>query len=109
MKIAVMSMGNTKESQICSQFGRAPYIIVYNTANNLYEAIENAGEKSIHGAGPDTADLIIKNGIDLLLTKKIGAKAYSVLAKAQVAIKLVTSESTVKALLKKYLKNNPEN
>jgi predicted Fe-Mo cluster-binding NifX family protein len=105
MKIAVMSVGNTKESLVCDKFGRAPYIIIYNTSNNLYEAIENSGGQSKHGAGPDTAELLIENGIDLLLTKEIGIKAYSVLAREHIEIKLVPARKTVSSVIKQYLKN----
>jgi len=109
MKIAVMSIGDSKESLISDKFGRAPFIIICDTDKNLYEVIENSGIQSKHGAGAETAELIIENGIDLLLTKEIGVKAYSVLAKAHIAIQLLTSESTVKGSIKHYLKNNQGN
>ena len=109
MKIAVMSMGNSKESLIGKKFGRAPYLIIFNTDNNLYEAIENSGEQSKHGAGPETAELIIENGVDLLLTGEIGVKAYSVLTKARIAIKLISTKGTVKAAIKRIMKNIKEN
>ena len=109
MKIALVSMGNSKESLIGDKFGRAPYVIIYNTDNNQYEAIENSGEQSKHGAGTETAELIIKNGVDLLLTAEIGVKAYSVLTKAHISIKLITSKLSVKAAIKQIIKNIKEN
>ena len=109
MKIALMSMGNSKDSLIGNKFGRAPYIIIYNTDTNLYESIENSGEQSKHGAGTETAELIIENGVDLLLTGEIGVKAYSVLTKAHISIKLVTSKLTVKSAIKQFSKIIKEN
>lgn len=106
MKFTIVSMGNTKESLISDKFGRAPYIIIYDTDTNQYIAIENAGAQSKHGAGPETAELIIKRKIDILLTKEVGVKAYSVLAKAHVDIQLLTSISTVKSSIKHLLKNS---
>ena len=105
MKIAVMSLGKTKDSLVCGKFGRAPYVIICDTKNNMYEAIENSGGKNKHGAGPDTAELLIENEIDLLLTKEIGVRAYSVLAREHIDIKLVPSGSTVSSAIKQYLKN----
>ena len=106
MKIAVMSTGSTKESLASDSFGRAPYIIIYDTDINQYIAIENTGAQSKHGAGPETAELIIKSKIDILLTKEVGVKAYSVLAKAHIDMQLLTSISTVKSSIKHLLKNN---
>ncbi len=105
MKIAVMSRGNTKESLVSDEFGRAPFIIIYDTKNSLYEAIENTGAIIIDGSGPEAAKLIIGNRIDLLLTKEIGVKAYSVLAEAHIAIELLTSASTVNSSIKHILNN----
>ena len=104
MKIAIVSMGNTKESLVSDKFGRAPYIIIYDTDINKYIAIENAGAQNKHGAGPETAELIIKSKIDILLTKEVGVKAYSVLAKAHINIQLLTSISTVESSIKHFVK-----
>ncbi|MBK7380074.1 MAG: NifB/NifX family molybdenum-iron cluster-binding protein [Ignavibacteriales bacterium] len=104
MKIAVLSMGSTKESLVSNSFGRAPYIIIYYTDLNQYLVTENAGAQSKHGAGTETAEMIIKNKIDILLTKEVGVKAYSVLAKAHIDIRLLTSINTVKSAINKYLK-----
>ena len=106
MKIAIVSMGNTNESLESDKFGHAPYIIIYDTELNQYIAIENAGAQSKQGAGPETAELIIKSKVDILLTKEVGVKAYSVLAKAHIDVKLLTSQSTVKSSIKHLLKNS---
>ena len=106
MKIAVMSMGNSTEASISDKFARSPYIIIYDTCTNNYTTLENNGSKRKDGAGPQTAEHIIKNGIDILLTKEIGVRAYSVLAREHIEIKLVLISSTVSSAIKQYLKNN---
>ncbi len=105
MKIAVMSMGNTIESLVSDRFARSPYIIIYDTNRNNYIALENTGMQHKNGAGPQTAGLIIKSGIDVLLTKEIGVKAYSVLERKRVNIELSTTGNTVRSAIKQFLKN----
>ena len=105
MKIAVMSSGKSIESLVSDRFARSPYIIIYKSDSNNYVAIENTGSQSKESAGPQTAELIIKTGIDILLTKEIGVKAYSVLAREHINIKLIPSSSTVSSAIKLYLKN----
>ncbi len=103
MKIAVMSMGNSKESLVSDRFARSPFIVIYDTSTNDYVILENTGSKSINGAGPRTAELIIKNNIDVLLTIEIGVKAYSVVAKEHIKIELIPSGSTVGSAIRKFL------
>lgn len=105
MKIAVMSMNKSIESLVSDKFARSPYIIIYDTESNNYVAIENTGSQLKDGAGPQTADCIIKSGIEILLTKEIGVKAYSVLAKEHINIELIPSCCTVNLAIKQYLKN----
>ena len=107
MKIAVMSYGNSKDSLVSERFARTPYIIIYDTIADNYLTIENSGSKSKNGAGPQTANLIINNKVDILLTKELGVKAYSVMAKEHIKIELIESGDNVESVIKNFLIDNP--
>ncbi len=103
MKIAIMSNGRSLDSMMGDSFARSPYIIIYDTEEKKYSAVDNVAFQSNDGAGPKAAEFIIKNDIDVLLTIEIGMKAYSVLAKENIKIQLSTSCTTVGVALKKFL------
>ena len=103
-KIAIPSIGNTLESSICSNLGRSPFIIIYDSEIKKYNCLENYGFLVQDGSGLKAAEIIIQNNVDTLLTREIGHKAYSVLVKEHVVIHLLDSISTVKSAINKFLK-----
>ena len=104
MKIAVPSMGKNTESFVSNSFGRSPFIIIYNDETGKYDYFENIGFKLKDGSGIKAAELIIQNSADVLLTREIGRKTYSVLMKEHITINLLNISGTVKSTLNKYLK-----
>ena len=104
MKIAVPSMGKSTESFVSNSFGRSPFIIIYNDETGKYDYFENIGFKLKDGSGIKAAELIIQNSADVLLTREIGRKTYSVLMKEHITINLLNISGTVKSTLNKYLK-----
>lgn len=104
MKIAVPSMGKNPESFVSNSFGRSPFIIIYNDETRKYNFFENIGFKLKDGSGIKATELIIQNNADVLLTREIGRKAYSVLMQQHINIHLLNLSGTVKSILNKYLK-----
>ena len=103
-KIAVPAMGKTLESFISSNFGRSPFIIIYDDEIKNYSFFENIGYSIRNGSGLKAAEIIIQNKVDILLTMEIGQKAYSILMKEHIDIHLLSSGGTVKSAINKYLK-----
>ena len=97
-------MGKNQESFVSNNFGRSPFIIIYNDETKKYSYFENIGFKLKDGSGLKAAEIIIRNNADILLTREIGRKAYSVLMKEHIIIHLLNLSGTVKSSLKKYLK-----
>ena len=104
MKIAIPSTGKELESLISHNLGRAPFIIIYDDASGEYNSVENPGFKIQHGSGPKAMEIILRNNADVLLTREIGRKAYSILMKEHIDIHLIKSSSTIKSAIKKLLK-----
>ena len=104
MKIAIPSIGENLASFISGTLGRAPFIIIYDSTSKEYDSIENPGFQTQDGSGLKATEIIIQNNSDVLLTKEIGRKAYSVLLTEHIKIQILKSSGTVKSAIKKYLK-----
>ena len=97
-------MGKTLESFVSNNFGRSPFIIIYNDETKKYNYFENIGFKIQDGSGLKAAEILIRNNADVLLTREIGRKAYSVLMKEHINISLLNLSGTVKSTIKKIFK-----
>jgi predicted Fe-Mo cluster-binding NifX family protein len=104
MKIAIPSTGETLDSLVSDNLGRSPFIIIYDDESRKHIFSVNTGFQLQDGSGLKAAEIIIQNKTNLLLTREIGRKAYSVLMKEHVDIHLLSSSGTVKSTIKKYLK-----
>lgn len=104
MKIAVPTTGKTPSSYINENLGHAPFIAMYNSEIQEYTFIKNPGFQIRDGSGLKAADILIRNKTNILLTKEVGRKAYSVLMKEHIKVHLLSSTGTVKSTIKKYLK-----
>ena len=102
-KIAVPSTGETADSLVSRSFGRSPFIIIYDKKCKEYLSYENTGAKLQDGSGIKAADLLIRNKTDVLLTIELGRKAYSILSKEHIDIRLLKSAGTVNSVINKFL------
>jgi predicted Fe-Mo cluster-binding NifX family protein len=87
MRIAFSTSGNNLNSDLDSRFGRTPKFLVYNLENDTYEVIDN--EKNLNaaqGAGIQSAETLVKQGVQALVTGHCGPNAYRVLLAAGIKI-----------------------
>lgn len=102
MKIAFTTSGANLDAPLDPRFGRAPRFLVYDLDANTFELIENAQNLgAAQGAGIQSAEFILRAGVDALVTGHCGPKAFRVLSAAGVAI-YNTALETVSAALKAY-------
>jgi len=104
MKIAIPSTSETLTSLIGDTLGRAPFLIFYDSSTGEYDSIENPGFQIQDGSGLKASEIIMQNNTDVLLTREIGRKSYSLLMKEHIKIQLLKSGGTVKSAINKYLK-----
>jgi predicted Fe-Mo cluster-binding NifX family protein len=87
MKIIVTSSGEKPESPVDPRFGRAAKFMVYDTASDQYEAVDNV--QNLHaaqGAGIQAAETAARLKADCVLTGHCGPKAFMVLKAAGVKV-----------------------
>jgi len=79
MKIVLSSQGNTKEDLVDVKFGRCKYFAVYDSEVESFSFVENSGKDSNQGAGTLAAQVVLELNADVLLTERLGPKAFKVL------------------------------
>lgn len=102
MKLAVTSSGPSLDSVVDERFGRARYIIVYNTADGSFEVVDNQTHVNMaQGAGIQTAGSMAERKVEVVLTGRVGPKAAEALNRA--GIKFVEGVSgTCRSAVEKY-------
>ena len=87
MKIAVTSQGTDLESKVDPRFGRAAYIIVFDTAGGKIEVLDNSENlNAFKGAGIQAAVSVGDSGAEVLLTGFCGPNAFKTLTAAGVRV-----------------------
>ncbi len=100
--IAVCSTGEQADSRVDERFGRCPYVAIWNRETGFQQAISNNNMDMGHGAGTGTAQIVLSQQSGVVLTNKIGPKAFAVLKRAGVEIYQCTNEMTAGEAVSQY-------
>ena len=105
MKIAVSGQGPSPTDPFDSRFGRAPYILVYDTQTEKWLSLDNNENREAQsGAGIGAATKAAQAGAEVVITGHVGPKAEQALQAA--GIEIVLSEALdPAAAVKIYLAN----
>lgn len=100
MKVAVSARGSTPDSDIDERMGRAYWLMIYETKNNTWQAINNeSGRNALNGAGQQTANLLINHEVKAVLTGEIGPRAFRLLNSAGIEIWLGAAGTVMDTLV----------
>ncbi len=102
MKVVVTSTGKDLESKVDPRFGRANWLIVFDTETNQHQAINN--EQNLNagqGAGIQSAENISRHGVEAVITGNCGPKAFRTLGAAGIRI-YCGADGTVSEALEKF-------
>jgi len=103
MRIAVTATGRDLDSPVDPRFGRAPCILVVDTAGFTFEALDNSENvNAFKGAGIQAAKMVSERGAELLLTGFCGPNAFKALEAAGVKVANGAS-GTVREAVQAYL------
>jgi predicted Fe-Mo cluster-binding NifX family protein len=86
MKIAISATGNTLDTDVDSRFGRCQHLIIADTEEDKFEAVDNSNTAASGGAGVATAQVVIKKGVEAILTGNCGPNAHKVFSAAGVKV-----------------------
>lgn len=86
MTIAIPLDEKGLESSVCLSFGRAPYLLLYDTEAKTSRFIDNEAAASQGGAGIKAAQSVVDNGAEALFTHRCGMNSKEVLSRSGIRI-----------------------
>jgi len=84
MKIAISASGSTQESAFNPRFGRCDYFLINDTDAGVWEAFPNPAAGARGGAGPQAAQFIANQGVEVVISGRFGPNAFAALDAAGV-------------------------
>ena len=83
MRIAVTSQGKELTSKVDPRFARAPYFLIFDTADESLEVVENSQNvNAAHGAGIQAAENVVSKNVEIVVAGNFGPKAFQALGAA---------------------------
>jgi predicted Fe-Mo cluster-binding NifX family protein len=99
MKIAITAQGQDLSSQLDTRFGRAKWLIVYDTETDSFQATDNTVNlNAVSGAGIQTAQNVANLGVEAVITGNVGPNAFKTLNAAGIKIFLAEIQTVQKAI-----------
>ncbi|MDN5357817.1 MAG: NifB/NifX family molybdenum-iron cluster-binding protein [Candidatus Methanomethylophilaceae archaeon] len=86
MKIGVLAEGDTLDSYVADDFGRAPYFLIVDMDTLDFTVVENEHKDAASGAGMLVADAIVGIGVDAVIVGGIGHHGYDKLTAAGITV-----------------------
>lgn len=87
LRVGVTSRGDFPLAEVCEQFGRAYWLMIYSPAENQWYAIDNNLNRTLsHDAGIATANTMMDAGVTVVLTGETGPKAFRTLTAAGITV-----------------------
>lgn len=102
MLIAIVSEGLDTDSLVAEKFGRAPFIIFYDTDKNTFESLRNPYAKIFGGAGIETSQFIIEKNVCAVITTEIGVHPLRLMEFAKVEV-YFCSKMQVKEVVNQFV------
>ena len=103
MKLAITATTPNIEASLDQRFGRCSYFILIDTLTKEWESVPNPAVESPHGAGTQSAQFLVEQEIDAVISNKFGPNASKVLVSAGVSL-WESKSGNVKAILDAFLK-----
>ncbi|MDK2820932.1 MAG: hypothetical protein PWP31_897 [Clostridia bacterium] len=107
MKVAITSQGKDFEAATDPRFGRCQYFMIVDSDSEDFEVLSNDNIGVGGGAGIATAQMLIKHGVEAVLTGNVGPNAIRVLQGAGISV-YTTNAPTVWEALKQFQEGNLE-
>lgn len=99
MKIAVTANGDSPQAVLEPRFGRALNFLVFDTESGEFTVIDNLQQlDAAQGAGIQAAMTVINAGVQAVITRHCGPKAFRMLRTGGVVIYLTDAATVAEAL-----------
>jgi predicted DNA-binding protein (UPF0251 family)/predicted Fe-Mo cluster-binding NifX family protein len=102
-KIAVSSEGPDLDGPVDPRFGRAAGFVIIDPDTMTSEYVDNAASQGMaQGAGIQTAELMTRHGVGVVLTGYVGPKAFQALSAAGIKIGQNLEDVSVRQAVEKF-------
>ena len=99
MKLVITAQENELSSEIDLRFGRAKWLIVFDTETDDFQAHDNeVNLNAAQGAGIQTGRNIANLGADIVITGNVGPNAFKTLTAAKVKVFLAEKQTVQEAI-----------
>ncbi|MCM1991508.1 NifB/NifX family molybdenum-iron cluster-binding protein [Oceanirhabdus seepicola] len=105
MKIAISSMGNTREEIMDMRFGRCGYFIIHDTETGESYSVNNNGLDASGGAGITAAQQVVNENVETIITGNLGPNAFKIISAAGIKVFKGSKNSKIEEIVKAYIRN----
>lgn len=106
MIVIITAQENTIDSPVNERFGRSPYLIRVDTDSMEWQGFENASIHHAHGAGIATAQFVIDQKAEIVLSGDFGPNAANTLNAAGVIAQMFPQKDMTVKEAAEYVKGN---
>jgi len=104
MKIFITAQTNEANSKMDSRFGRCRFFHVYDTETKKIQVLENPGFDAMGGAGIQTANFILDNNANILITGHLGPNANKIIKNSDVKV-FMSEKENISEIIEDYINN----
>lgn len=101
-KIAICSTSPSPSALVDERFGRCTCFMLWDPESKKLEPLSNSGPEAAHGAGTGAVQSLMKNNVGLVISHRVGPKAFEALQQGGVKIFSGVAGKTVEAALASY-------
>ncbi len=101
MKLAICAQDEGLDAQVDLRFGRCAFFVIVDTHTGDFKSVVNSGVAESGGAGPQSAQLLAKEGVDAVAVGNVGPNAIATLNAAKIKV-YIGVEGSVKETLQKF-------
>ncbi len=106
MKLIISAQNPSLESHIDSRFGRSPWLILFDTETNQWEAFQNPGVNQSGGAGVAAAQFVVDQKADVIISGDFGPHAARAFQAAKIEMWLFSENTTTAQEAVDHFKKN---
>ncbi len=107
MKICVTAAEAGLHAQVDPRFGRSQYFTIVNTETMELKSLQNPSVELAGGAGPQSAQMMVDEGVEAVITRNVGPNAMTSLKAAGIKVYMATTGS-VREAVEAYKKKSLE-
>jgi predicted Fe-Mo cluster-binding NifX family protein len=104
MRICVAAEGDSLDALVAPRFGKSKYFIAVDSESSDFKAIPNPSFYAVGAAGIQASHLVVKKGVEMLLTGNIGPIAFQILEEAGIEIIVATADISIREAIEKFKK-----